>query len=111
MNASAVPDQPAKPNPSTVHRGAHGDRKALVQLQRDMHAIATDKSVLPHIRAKCADTWQKLQLCKRIMDGKPLPGQLRPDWPAPKPKRKGPAVLPMPEVPSHPIDEVKASPA
>ena len=100
MNAVAVPSQSEQAKPSTAHRGAHGDRKALVDLQRTMHKLAQDDSVPPHIRAQCARAWSDLQERKRIMDGKPLPGQLRPDLQQVKErKRKGPSLLPLPEVP------------
>lgn len=93
-------------SPIDYPRGQKGDRQALVQQQRAMHSIAIDPAVPPHIRAKCADTWSKLQLTKRIMDGKPLPGQLRPDLAQQKQsKRKGPSLLPLPEVPSTPSVE------
>jgi hypothetical protein len=101
MNAVAVPPEPAQTKPSTAHRGAHGDRKALVDLQRTMHKLAQDDNVQPHIRAQCARAWSDLQERKRIMDGKPLPGQLRPDLQQVKQhKRKGPSLLPLPEVPA-----------
>jgi hypothetical protein len=35
--------------------------------------------VAPHVRAQCARAWSDLQERKRVLDGKPLPGQLRPD--------------------------------
>ena len=75
--------EPSKPSttPPDYPMGAKGDRQALVALQRRMWRKAHDDSVAPHIQAACARVWRDLQETKRIMDGKPLPGQLRPDVP------------------------------
>lgn len=101
MLAADVEHSTDNESPIDYPRGQKGDRQALVQLQRTMHKLSLDESVPAHIRAKCAGTWKDLQLCKRIMDGKPLPGQLRPDLQQVKQhKRKGPSILPLPEVPA-----------
>ena len=90
-------------------RGQKGDRRALVQLQRDMWKRSQDPKTPAHIAAQCARAWRDLQDMKRIMDGKPLPGQLRPDLAQVKErKRKGPSLLPLPEVPAV-SDEKKVS--
>ncbi len=59
--------------------GCKGDRQALVGMQRVLWARVQDATIPAHIQAQCARAWRDLQDMKRIMDGKPLPGQLRPD--------------------------------
>ena len=99
---ASIADAPTIP----TYQGRAADRKALVDLQRTMHKLAMSDSVQPHIRAQCARAWSDLQERKRIMDGKPLPGQLRPDLQQVKErKRKGPSLLPLPEVPSSGVSE------
>ena len=93
------PVQPAQPEPESPfpRRGACNDRQQLVRMQRTLFDLTQDKTIPAHIRAACARAWSDLQERKRILDGKPLPGQLRPDLP-PKRNRKAPAVLPLPDV-------------
>jgi hypothetical protein len=82
-------------------QGAKGDRNALVGMQRVLWRKVNDPKTPAHIAAQCARAWRDLQDMKRIMDGKPLPGQLRPDLAQQKQsKRKGPSLLPLPEVPA-----------
>lgn len=61
------------------YQGRAADRKALVDMQHVLYARTTDPNVPAHIQAQCARAWKDLQEAKRIIDGKPLPGQLRPD--------------------------------
>jgi hypothetical protein len=89
-------------------RGQKGDRQALVQLQRDMWKRSQDPKTPAHIAAQCARAWRDLQDMKRIMDGKPLPGQLRPDLQQVKQNKRKPSLLPLPEVPSN-SDSVRSS--
>jgi hypothetical protein len=70
------------PDPSLAlprFRGRAADRKALVTMQRVLLERTLDPKTAPHIAAQCARAWRDLQECKRVIDGKPLPGQLRPD--------------------------------
>jgi hypothetical protein len=60
-------------------RGAQADRKQLVAMQHSLFGLVQDATVPPHIRAACARAWSDLQERKRVVDGKPLPGQLRPE--------------------------------
>lgn len=50
-------------------------------MQQALYEMALATPVEPHIRASCARAWSDLQERKRVLDGKPLPGQLRPDMP------------------------------
>ena len=58
-------------------------------MQASLLLSATDKSVPPHIRAACARAWDVLEERLRIIDGKPLPGQLRPELQALRELRRG----------------------
>lgn len=93
-------------NPSTdtltcvpPYQGRAADRKALVDMQRTLFQRAQNPKTPAHIAAQCARAWRDLQDMKRIMDGKPLPGQLRPDLQQVKERKRKPSLLPLPEVP------------
>lgn len=60
-------------------RGKSRDRAQLVAMQSTLFGLVQDSSVAAHIRAQCARAWSDLQERKRVLDGRPLPGQLRPD--------------------------------
>lgn len=101
MSVANLEHSPTPTIPPDYPMGAKGDRQALVALQRRMWRKAHDESVPPHIQAQCARVWRDLQETKRIMDGKPLPGQLRPDG-NPLPfldRRKRKPVTPMVALP------------
>lgn len=101
MPAVTVEHSDADISHKAYPKGQKGDRQALVALQRDLWKRSLNKRTPSHIAAQCARAWRDLQDMKRIMDGKPLPGQLRPDLAQQKQsKRKGPSLLPLPEVPS-----------
>jgi hypothetical protein len=104
MSQAALKASIIEPPKLPHYQGRAADRKALVDMQRTMFALTQDSKVAPHIRAACARAWRDLQETKRIMDGKPLPGQLRPDLEqrgAIKGRgQKMPSMLPMPEVPT-----------
>jgi len=106
MIASDVQAKPSVSLPSNLpfpRRGRVKDRQQLIQMQQTLFELTQDSSVMPHIRAACARAWSDLQERKRVLDGKPLPGQLRPDLQQVKErKRKGPSLLPLPEVPPLP---------
>lgn len=82
------------------YQGRAADRKALVDMQRTLFQRAQNPKTPAHIAAQCARAWRDLQDMKRIMDGKPLPGQLRPDLQQVKQSKRKPSLLPLPEVPS-----------
>jgi hypothetical protein len=83
--------QPALPKPPLPRQGKSFDRQQLVALQRAMANLGLDPAIPAHIRAQCVRAWSDLQERKRVMDGKPLPGQLRPDLDQVKQRRKRPA--------------------
>jgi hypothetical protein len=56
-------------------------------MQSTLFGLVQNLEVAPHIRAQCARAWSELQERKRVLDGKPLPGQLRPEPPPIKRKR------------------------
>ena len=86
-----------------AYQGRAADRKALVDMQRTLFQRTQDPKTPAHIAAQCARAWRDLQDMKRIIDGKPLPGQLRPDL-APKQRRGKPALLSMPELPKESLN-------
>ena len=98
--------------PTPLRRGTNRDRTQLLKMQQTLFELTQDAKVMPHIRAACARAWSDLQERKRVLDGKPLPGQLRPDLQQVKQhKRKGPSLLPLPEVPAPIVENVvKESP-
>lgn len=97
VQPSTEPDPPIK-----SYKGRAADRKALVDMQRTMFAHTQNKKVLPSVQAACARVWRDLQETKRIMDGKPLPGMLRPDGDPSKARKtarqKLPSIMTLPEV-------------
>ena len=70
-------------------------------MQQTLFELTQDAKVMPHIRAACARAWSDLQERKRVLDGKPLPGQLRPDLQQVKERKRKPSLLPLPEVPEN----------
>ena len=78
-------------------RGPSRDRRQIVEMQRELHALTLDPNVPPRERAQCARAWADLQEKKRVLDGKPMPGHLRPDLEQ-KRKRQVPALAPLPEL-------------
>ena len=63
-------------------------RTQILRMQASLLESATDRSVPPHIRAAAARAWDVLEERIRIIDGKPLPGQLRPELQALRALRK-----------------------
>ncbi len=61
-----------RPKRSTAYLEALAMQKSLLE-------AATDPDVPAGYRAQCARAWECLEERKRILRGKPLPGQLRPD--------------------------------
>ena len=64
-------------------------RSQIIRMQAHLLANATNKDVPPHIQAACARAWDVLEERLRIMSGKPLPGQLRPELQALRELRRG----------------------
>ena len=64
-------------------------RSQIIRMQASLLLSATDATVPPHIRAACARAWDVLEERLRIMSGKPLPGQLRPELQALRELRRG----------------------
>jgi|ERR1051325_3681576 len=97
LQPAAAPTVTPTPNPRDRYRGPKADRMTLLALQRSMFDLAQNPAIPAHIRAQCARTWRDLQETKRIIDGKPLPGQLRPDLEQRKNARRSkPLLLPEP---------------
>lgn len=89
--SATMPEQAAPlPNPLPAsplpRRGKSRDRAQLVAMQQTLFELVQSGALPAHIRAACARAWADLHERKRIVDGKPLPGHLRPDL-APKAKR------------------------
>ena len=80
---------------SLPRRGKSRDRSQLVAMQQTLFGLVQNPEVAPHIRAQCARAWSDLQERKRVLDGKPLPGMLRPELEQPK-RRKGGGLLAVP---------------
>lgn len=104
MSQSALKPSTDTVVPVVSYQGRAADRKALVDMQRTMFALTQDTKVAAHVRAACARAWRDLQETKRIMDGKPLPGMLRPDLDQrganKRHRHKLPSMMTLPEVPS-----------
>lgn len=83
------------------HPGGRNARAMFAEAQELLLKDIRNKKTTPAIRAKCVIALDKCEERLRILNGKPLPGQLRPDLPPAKDrKRKGPSLLPLPEVPN-----------
>lgn len=98
MTALDVQPAPAQATIPAPRRGASSDRQQAVAIQRKLEKTILDNKTPAASVASCAVAWTRVQDAKRVIDGKPLPGNLRPDD-KPKGKRKGPSLLPLPEVP------------
>jgi len=100
---TALDVQPAPPQATVPapRRGASNDRQQAVAIQRKLHETILDKKTPAASVASCAVAWTRVQDAKRVIDGKPLPGNLRPDEKPTKGKRKV-SLLPLPEVPPLP---------
>jgi hypothetical protein len=88
--------EPVEKCNTVPRRGASRDRRQIVEMQRELHRLTLDSKVTPRERAQCARAWADLQEKKRILDGKPMPGHLRPDLEQRKTRRT--ASFSLPEV-------------
>lgn len=88
-------------------KGKRNPRKTIIEVQSLLLNDIRNKRTSPAVRAKCAIAFDKLEDRLRVLAGKPMPGQLRPDLRLERQQyqrgsRSKPAVLPMPEVdPQH----------
>src|SRR5262245_45048131 len=76
--------------------------QALVAMQQTLFGLVQNPEVAPHIRAQGARAWSDLQERKRVLDGKPLPGMLRPELEQAK-RRKGGWLSAVPLDDSEPV--------
>ena len=80
--------------------GSRNPRSEAIAIQKLLLKDIEDKATTPTARAQLARAWEVLEERLRILNGKALPGQLRPDI-KPKEKRsRKPDVLPLPVVES-----------
>jgi hypothetical protein len=98
--AQSYPLSMAKPDPVVVAtspvairkkalRGNKRAKRQLTDMQQALYEMALAHAVDPGVRASCARAWSDLQERKRVLDGKPLPGQLRPELQALRELRRG----------------------
>lgn len=73
MQAVQEPERNYKP------KGKTRDRQQAVAIQRILERTILDPATPPQSRASCAVAWSRIQDAKRVIDGKPLPGNLRPE--------------------------------
>jgi hypothetical protein len=74
-------------------RGSKNARAEVLEIQRILMADIRNLKTPPHIRAACARAWEVLEERLRILNCKPLPGQLRPDLDQRKRKRVPKAIV------------------
>ena len=74
-------------------------------MQSTLFGLVQNTEVAAHIRAQCARAWSDLQERKRVLDGKPLPGQLRPDLEQKRRSRRPTLLASLPSDPSPAPDE------
>lgn len=107
-------------NAKRTRKGPRNPRGEIIEMQAILLKDIRNAKTSPVQRAQCARAYDVLEERLRILNNKPLPGMLRPDIAQEREakragKRKGPSLLPLPEVPSvessSPIHEVKAPPA
>jgi hypothetical protein len=72
--AQSVPAKTPAPR-----RGKRRERNQAIAIQRILTATILDPETPAQSRASCAAAWSRVAEIKRILDGRPLPGQLRPD--------------------------------
>ena len=87
-------------NAKRTRKGPRNPRGDIIDVQRILLADIRNPKTMPHIRAQCARAYDVLEERLRILNNKPLPGQLRPDLQQQKQSKRKPSLLPLPEVPS-----------
>ena len=103
-----LPSEAKAMNAARIRKGPRNARAMFVEVQQLLLKDIRDPKTTPANRAKCAQALEKLEERLRILNGKPLPGQLRPDLDQKKSKRR-PAILSMPEVAPEPSNVPKTS--
>jgi hypothetical protein len=78
--------------------GPRNPRKMMIEVQELLLRDIRNEKTCPADRAKCAAVLEKLEDRLRILRGRPLPGQMRPDWPVKEKRKKPAALLPLPSV-------------
>jgi hypothetical protein len=74
-------------------RGSKRDKRQLTDMQQALYEMALEHAIEPAVRASCARAWSDLQERKRVLEGKPLPGQLRPDLDQKRARKRKPSAL------------------
>ena len=102
-------------NAKRLSKGPRNPRGEIIEMQRILLTDIRNPKTMPHIRAQCARAYDVLEERLRILNNKPLPGMLRPDIAQEREakragKRKGPSLLPMPEVPSASVPSSPSTP-
>ena len=78
---------PAKPSPK-ARRGQRRERNQAIAIQRILVKTIEDEATIASARASCAAAWARVADVKRILDGRPLPGALRPELAALRASRR-----------------------
>jgi|SRR6185503_289667 len=79
---------PSKPTPK-ARRGQRRERNQAIAIQRILVKTIEDEATIASARASCAAAWARVADVKRILDGRPLPGALRPELAALRALRSG----------------------
>jgi hypothetical protein len=69
--------------------GKSNERRQAVAIQRILEETILNPETPSASRASCAVAWTRVQEAKRIIDGKPLPGALRPELASLRELRRG----------------------
>lgn len=64
---------------SRKRKGRQSPRTQIIAMQASLLQAATDPNVPAGYRAQAARAWDTLEERLRIIDGKPLPGHLKPE--------------------------------
>jgi len=101
--ARFTPENAAAMAAKRIRKGRKNRVSDIIAIQALLLVDIKKETTLPHIRAQCARAYDVLEERIRILTGKPLPGQLRPDLRLERAqyrkKGKQPATpLPLPEL-------------
>ena len=101
-----LPEQAKAMNAKRTRKGPRNPRSIFILAQQRLLTHIDNPKTTAANLAKCVLALDKAEERIRILSNKPLPGQLRPDLQQVKQsKRKGPSLLPLPEVPSATTNE------
>lgn len=67
------------PKAPIARRGRRRDRTQALKIQAVLTQAILDPKTPASAKASCAAAWSRVQESRRIIDNKPLPGQLRPE--------------------------------